>query len=178
MARKVLTIDDITGEEGAAAVDFALRGVEYRIDLTEEGEQELVDLLTPYIEAGERVGGKAKPARAKPDPDAHLDHGSHSKEEVAAVKAFMAKHNIYWSGMASGAGRVPVDIWSAWRNNDLGRLRPGRLPEPSAPEAEAETSAPTEGEVVAPAKPSAPPKRSRARRATNTEQTELVGATA
>jgi hypothetical protein len=62
MAReeRVLTIDDINGEEGAKPVEFSLDGFDYEIDLTPENEKALRDVLARYVGAARRTGGRKK----------------------------------------------------------------------------------------------------------------------
>lgn len=62
MAQKVVVqiFDDLTGEEGAEAVQFTINGTEYEIDLTLESRDELFTLLSPYTQAGRTVSGKNK----------------------------------------------------------------------------------------------------------------------
>jgi hypothetical protein len=62
MAQKVVVqiFDDLTGEDGAEAVQFAINGTEYEIDLTLDNRDELFTLLSPYTQAGRAVSGKNK----------------------------------------------------------------------------------------------------------------------
>lgn len=128
MARRVIIEDDITGEPNANEVVFALRNKVYKTDLTEEGEAELEAVLAPYI-AVARDGGKliisneryrAAPTEVTDD----YDTGRHTKEETAAVREFGDKH-----GIKLPVGKIPRDVWAAWRTNNLDLLRPGRLPD-------------------------------------------------
>jgi len=60
MARKVLIeiVDDLDGGAAAQTVPFALDGVAYEIDLSDENADALRHTLTRYIEAGQRIGGR------------------------------------------------------------------------------------------------------------------------
>lgn len=60
MAKKVTVelVDDITDEPGARTTRFGLDGVDYEIDLVDDGP--LREALTPYMRRGRRVGSPAK----------------------------------------------------------------------------------------------------------------------
>jgi hypothetical protein len=62
MARKVVVemADDIDGSEATQTISFALRGVEYEIDLSDTNVAKLEEALTPYIQSGRRVGGRKR----------------------------------------------------------------------------------------------------------------------
>ena len=50
----VTLVDDLTGEEAEniSTVEFALDGVTYQLDLTDENRMKLHDALSPYAKAG------------------------------------------------------------------------------------------------------------------------------
>ena len=60
MARKtyVELIDDLTGDKADETVNFALDGVAYEIDLTEENATKLREALGTWVEKSRRVGGR------------------------------------------------------------------------------------------------------------------------
>jgi hypothetical protein len=60
MAQKVLVeiVDDLDGGVATQTVPFALDGVSYEIDLSDENARALRDELARYIEAGQRMGGR------------------------------------------------------------------------------------------------------------------------
>ncbi|MGW5721901.1 histone-like nucleoid-structuring protein Lsr2 [Amycolatopsis sp. NPDC003865] len=60
MAQKVLVemLDDIDGTPAAHTVPFALDGITYEIDLSDENAAALRDELARYIAAGRRTGGR------------------------------------------------------------------------------------------------------------------------
>lgn len=122
MARQMVVIDDITGEAGASERQFGTDGKVYRIDLTDEGYAELLELLAPYTENGEEAGrmlvDKQKPRRA---PTISGDQGSHTPEEVASLRAWAATHDVQ---LPKGGGRIPARIWNAWRHNDPALAQP------------------------------------------------------
>jgi hypothetical protein len=69
MSRRTVWIDDLDGEsEGARHITFALEGVTYDIDLTEEHLQELRDVIAPFIDkaqAREKAGPKSEMDRIR-----------------------------------------------------------------------------------------------------------------
>ncbi|MFD8018913.1 histone-like nucleoid-structuring protein Lsr2 [Streptomyces lavendulae] len=67
---RLLMTDDLDGTTSTVPgeitnVVFALDGVEYEIDLTEEHDQELRGLLAPYIEAGRKAVATAHKGRGR-----------------------------------------------------------------------------------------------------------------
>ncbi|MEU0529080.1 histone-like nucleoid-structuring protein Lsr2 [Amycolatopsis tolypomycina] len=60
MAQKVLVemLDDIDGTPAAHTVPFALDGITYEIDLSDDNAAALRDELARYIAAGRRTGGR------------------------------------------------------------------------------------------------------------------------
>ena len=72
MAQKTIVtlVDDLTGEEAEniSTVEFTLDGMTYELDLTDENRAKLRDALSPYANAGRKIGGRHRsgPAQAKP----------------------------------------------------------------------------------------------------------------
>jgi hypothetical protein len=62
MAQKVnvVLVDDIDGGEAAETVTFALDGVDYEIDLSEDNANKLRDALSLYTGHGRRTGGRRR----------------------------------------------------------------------------------------------------------------------
>jgi hypothetical protein len=60
MAQKILVemLDDIDGSTASHTVPFALDGVSYEIDLSDDNAAALRDELARFIAAGRRVGGR------------------------------------------------------------------------------------------------------------------------
>jgi hypothetical protein len=59
----VVLVDDIDDTEAAETVSFALDGVDYEIDLSEDHARELRNALGIYIGHGRRTGGRRKSGR-------------------------------------------------------------------------------------------------------------------
>lgn len=123
MARQIVVTDDITEEPNAEEVTFAIDGKVYKIDLTQEGEQELRRALGLYIHYGREAGrltiGSEKanpmPQRRLRGQEADPDTGRHTKEEIDSCREFCEKHGIE---ISEARGRIPVIVWKAWRTND------------------------------------------------------------
>ena len=66
----VILVDDIDGNDAVETVSFALDGVDYEIDLSEQHAGELRNALSLYIGHGRRTGGRrrqnVRPAARRP----------------------------------------------------------------------------------------------------------------
>ena len=56
----VVLVDDIDGSDAVESVTFALDGVEYEIDLSEENANKLRESLSLYVGHGRRTGGRRR----------------------------------------------------------------------------------------------------------------------
>ena len=56
----VVLVDDIDGKDAVETVTFALDGVEYEIDLSEDNASKLRDSLSVYIGHARRTGGRRR----------------------------------------------------------------------------------------------------------------------
>ena len=115
MARKIVhqLVDDIDGtvlDVGSGeTIYFALDGVAYEIDLTDENAAALRDALAPYVSAGRSVssgrsgssGASGAGARKRRRP---------GQEDYSAIRAW-AKDNGY---QVSERGRVPAAVAEAY----------------------------------------------------------------
>ncbi|MFC3297830.1 histone-like nucleoid-structuring protein Lsr2 [Clavibacter michiganensis] len=112
MARKVVTtlVDDIDGtqiEEGQGeTVPFALDGVNYEIDLTDDNAAKLRTSLEEYVDKGRRVGrattGKGAPRRSA---------GSAPKQDLSAAREWLREHGH----KVSERGRISADLLEEYR---------------------------------------------------------------
>jgi len=59
----VVLVDDIDDSEAVETVSFALDGVDYEIDLSEDHAGELRNALSLYIGHGRRTGGRRRSGR-------------------------------------------------------------------------------------------------------------------
>ena len=59
----VVLVDDIDGNDASETVSFALDGVDYEIDLSDEHAAQLREALALYIGHGRRTGGRRRSGR-------------------------------------------------------------------------------------------------------------------
>ena len=111
-------IDDVTGDEleGGETVNFALDGVEYQIDLSEQHADELRKAFAPYVLKGRRTGGRyaragasaGKPRRSADSPSSATSGGS--KRDTQAIREW-AQANGH---KVSDRGRIPASVVDAY----------------------------------------------------------------
>jgi hypothetical protein len=97
--------DDIDGGEAVEELTFALRGVEYEIDLSAKNVAALEKALERYIDAGHRVASN-RGVRSS----VKRSNGSAPKEDLAAIREW-ARASGY---EISSRGRIPAEIKSAY----------------------------------------------------------------
>lgn len=93
---RVILIDDISGEEAAETVAFALDGVTYSIDLTTEHAQELRSAFEKWVSHATRTGGRRKVGVSRPD----------QPSESRAIREWAERKGIE----VNQRGRIPVEI--------------------------------------------------------------------
>lgn len=111
MAQKVqvLLVDDVNGGDAAETVSFALDGVSYEIDLSEENATELREAFHDWIEHARRVGGRRRSgggrARSALSGDA-------SPLDTQSIRAWArdAGHEV------SDRGRISASIIEAYKD--------------------------------------------------------------
>ncbi|HEX2288792.1 MAG TPA: Lsr2 family protein [Pseudonocardiaceae bacterium] len=116
MAQKttVTLVDDLTGEEAEniSTVEFALDGVTYELDLTEENSTKLHDALSEYAKAGRKIGGRRpsgrRPSRAIKGTG---QAAGYNRETLKSIREW-AKKNGY---NVSDRGRLPAGVLQAWQ---------------------------------------------------------------
>ncbi|WET76435.1 Lsr2 family protein [Amycolatopsis sp. QT-25] len=115
MAQKVSVqiVDDLDGGEATQTVPFALDGVLYEIDLSDENAQALREELERYVEAGTRTGGrKLRVAAGQSTAEHGRAAASTDRERNRQVRAW-ASANGY---AIAGRGRVPHEIYEAFHD--------------------------------------------------------------
>ncbi|MBV9058320.1 MAG: Lsr2 family protein [Pseudonocardiales bacterium] len=115
MAQKTIVtlVDDLTGEvaENISTVEFALDGRTYELDLTEENSAKLHDVLSLYVNAARKLGGRrrsaAHPARAIKTT---VRAPGYNRETLKSIREWAKKngHNV------SDRGRLPAEVVQAW----------------------------------------------------------------
>ncbi|KAD4059914.1 Lsr2 family protein [Arthrobacter yangruifuii] len=101
---QVHLIDDITGEEAQETITFGLDGNTYEIDLAEENARQLREHLSPYLDKGRKVGGRARP-RAQQRPS------TSNREETHRIREW-AEANGY---STSSRGRISKAVLEAYQ---------------------------------------------------------------
>jgi hypothetical protein len=101
----VRLIDDITGDDAAETVTFALDGARYEIDLSAENAARLRDALAVYIASARRTARAGVRADGPPRRGARAD-----REQTAAIRQWARKngHRI------GDKGRIPSHIIEAY----------------------------------------------------------------
>jgi hypothetical protein len=79
----VVLVDDIDGSDAEETVSFALDGVDYEIDLSDQHAGELRNALSLYIGHARRTGGRRKSGR-RASAAAATDDGGTSAAEIRA----------------------------------------------------------------------------------------------
>jgi Lsr2 len=99
VAQKVTVIlqDDLDGSTAAETVRFALDGVEYEIDLSEENARTFRRGLEPYIQRARRA------RRAQPRQQRHAVAG---RETSTAIRRWAKERGI----QVSDRGRIPANV--------------------------------------------------------------------
>ncbi|WP_153397287.1 histone-like nucleoid-structuring protein Lsr2 [Ornithinicoccus halotolerans] len=105
---QVILVDDMTGGEASETVEFALDGVSYEIDLSDENAAKLRDDLAPWIGMARRSGGRRQTRRRGAGSS-----GSSSparNEELSKIREW-AREQGY---QVSERGRVAQEIKDAY----------------------------------------------------------------
>jgi Lsr2 len=107
MAQKhiVRLIDDLTGDDAAETVTFALDGSRYEIDLTADNAAQLRDTLAVYIASARRSARSAARPLGAPRRGTRAD-----REQTAAIREW-ARKNGHQIGEK---GRIPAYIIEAY----------------------------------------------------------------
>jgi hypothetical protein len=95
---QTLFIDDIDGGAAAGTVRFALDGVEYEIDLSDEHASELHSTLGKYISHARKAGGSARRAPR--------GRRAASTVDTTAVRSWAREQGFD----IKDRGRVPADL--------------------------------------------------------------------
>lgn len=109
----VSLVDDLDGSEAAESVAFALDGVAYEIDLSEENAEKLRDALAGYVAGARRVDGARRAVRAKVAKAAKPARGTRTapdREQTAAIREW-ARANGY---EVSERGRLSATVLAAF----------------------------------------------------------------
>jgi hypothetical protein len=95
---EVVLVDDLDGGPADETVQFALDGVSYEIDLTEQNAQALRDAIATWVGHARRVGGRKASTKAS----ARRSGGS----QTAQIRAWAKEQGL----PVNDRGRIPADI--------------------------------------------------------------------
>jgi hypothetical protein len=124
MAQKTIVtlVDDLTGEEAEniSTVEFALDGVTYELDLTDENRTKLHNALSQYAKAARQIGGRRRsgPRSARAIKSAGRTNGD-NRETLKSIREWAKKngHNV------SDRGRLSAEVLQAWQTAQAGKSR-------------------------------------------------------
>lgn len=102
---QVILVDDVTGGEATETVEFALDGVTYEIDLSDENSAKLREDLAPWIGQARRAGGRRQTRRR-----AGSSSAAGRSEDLAKVREW-GRENGY---KVSSRGRVSQELQDAY----------------------------------------------------------------
>ena len=102
----VVLVDDIDGSDAEETVSFALDGVDYEIDLSDQHAGELRNALSLYIGHARRTGGRRKSGRRASTPAAADDGGT----SAAEIRAWARENG--WD--VPERGRVSAEVREAY----------------------------------------------------------------
>ena len=100
---QVQLLDDITGEEAAETVTFALDGFSYEIDLTADNAHQLRDELSIYLDKGRKVRGRSGSSQQRPKTS--------SRDETQRIREWAEKNGYN----PSSRGRISKSIIDAYQ---------------------------------------------------------------
>lgn len=106
----VTLVDDLDGSEATESVAFALDGVAYEIDLSEENAEKLRDALAGYVAGARRVHGGRRAGRGKAAKPARGSRTAPDREQTAAIRDW-ARANGY---EVSERGRLSATVLAAF----------------------------------------------------------------
>lgn len=103
MATRTVHISDLSGEPDAETFTLGLDRTWYEVDLTPSEQDEVRQLLDPYLEAGRKIGPTLE-NRQRVVPETTVEE----REEIRA----WAKENHY---KLAEYGRIPKKIFAAYK---------------------------------------------------------------
>jgi hypothetical protein len=102
----VVLVDDIDGSDAHETVSFAVDGVDYEIDLSDEHADELRNAVSLYVGHARRTGGRRKSGRRA----ASSGSGEVAGTSAADIRAWARENG--WT--VPERGRVSADVREAY----------------------------------------------------------------
>jgi hypothetical protein len=101
----VVVTDDLDGSEGAETYTFAYQGAQYEVDLGGKNAAKLEKALSPFIEAGRKLGGGGGRRQAGRTGGGRSGGGRRTSD-AAAVREWARANNI----KVPERGRIPQTV--------------------------------------------------------------------
>jgi hypothetical protein len=117
MAQRVQVVleDDIDGGEAHETISFALDGVSYEIDLSEDNAAKLRDAFAVYVGSGRRVGGRSTSGRAARSSGSTTSAGAGGSRRGRSGEPAKIREWARANGReVSGRGRVSAELREAY----------------------------------------------------------------
>ena len=108
---QVILIDDLDGTEiveDGQSISFSVNGVDYSIDLGPANVEKFEAALAPFVEHGQRVGGRRS---SRGGSSATSTKSPAGKVDSRAVRAWAQSNGIE----LSARGRIPADVVEKYR---------------------------------------------------------------
>jgi hypothetical protein len=118
VARKVVLVDDIDGNDADETVSFGLDGTSYEIDLSSDNAAALRDALAEYLDHARKVvdepasgngAAPAQPAARASKPYAPID-----REQASAIREWARRKGYD----VSDRGRIPAKLIEAYNQGE------------------------------------------------------------
>jgi hypothetical protein len=107
-------IDDLDGTEipngKGEQIEFAVRGVTYRIDLNKANVTKFDKALAPFVESATKVGTPRGRSRVRAPARRGKRSSKSSSGELSAIRAWATKNGH----KVSTRGRIPADVMNAY----------------------------------------------------------------
>ncbi len=107
----VVLVDDIDGSDAVETVTFALDGVEYEVDLSEQNADKLRESLSLYIGHGRRTGGRRRSGSAGEQKSSRSRSSASSESPSASEIREWARANGH---TVPDRGRVSSEVREAY----------------------------------------------------------------
>ena len=102
----VVLVDDLDGSDAAETLTFALDGVDYEIDLSDQHAAQLRDAMSMYVGHARRTGGRRRSGRRSTGGSTSGSDGT----SAADIRAWARENG--WE--VSERGRVSAEVREAY----------------------------------------------------------------
>jgi hypothetical protein len=95
MAQRVILVDDLDGSEGAETITYAVDGVEYEIDLSEDNAKRFRLALDEFVKVSRRVEAPPQaPTSIARTGTRRRSSGGSGRDDIVAVRAWAQNEGI------------------------------------------------------------------------------------